>query len=812
MHSNHRGCVPGRGRAVARRLVVARGLAVALLLVAPAVHGTRLEAQTPERFTAWTAPIFPVAEYRARRAAVLGLLGDRDVLVVVGAEGTSSGETFRQLDDFEYLAGLEVPRSVLVIDGASRRSLLFVPATDGRFENRGRPNDFPGRPLAADPALRALSGVDAVLPDSALAGFVREVAERGARVLVNAERPGVLISGPSLFVAPSPGELLALQLQRWQPGLTLDNAYRQMATVRMTKSARELALMRETARATMVAIARGAARVRPGIDERTLTGAFIADCMSLGAQRDAFTPIIKSGDNSLWPWRILGAHYDRRNRSLQDGELVIYDVGCERDHYVSDVGRTFPVRATFTPRQRALIEMVRGISDAVIAAARPGITLAELQRTAAAVIPAEARPYMQAPLYFGHHLGLDSGDPSLADASLAPGMVFTIEPWYYNHDEQVAVFLEDEILITATGSENLTAALPRDADGLERLRNARDSAWIGADPMRANTRDGALSFTLDHAGGAVRVYDRLNGAEVATTPACARPLRGALTSDDVSFAVHCAGTSAPVLINTASYEVSPPSARRAASPAGTARAARGTGRLNEVVVIGTIHAEHRTSTRYSTDVLRRLLTAIRPDYVLTEISPNRLEAAERQFAASGTITEPRVVRFPEYVDVLFPLTRSMPFVIVPTAGWSRPMDAFRTAALRAIEGDTTRRGEWAEYTRANRVADSLVALRGSDDPYFINSDAYDSLQVAAHEPYNRLFNRELGPGGWDNINVAHFGNIARTLDEHRGEGRRFVITYGAGHKEWFMRALHQRDDITILEVAPFLERIGAARD
>ena len=87
---------------------------------------------------------------------------------------------------------------------------------------------------------------------------------------------------------------------------------------------------------------------------------------------------------------------------------------------------------------------------------------------------------MQAPLYFGHHLGLDSGDPSLASATLAPGMVFTIEPWYYNHDEGVAVFIEDEILITTTGSENLTARLPRDADGLEGLRRGELASLTSA--------------------------------------------------------------------------------------------------------------------------------------------------------------------------------------------------------------------------------------------------------------------------------------------------------------------------------------------
>ena len=579
-----------------------------------------------------------------------------------------------------------------------------------------------------------------------------------------------------------------------------------MATLRMTKSVREIAMLREAARITSVAIARGASRVAAGADERTLTGAFIADCMALGAQRAAFAPIIKSGRNSLWPWRILGAHYDRRNRAMARGEMVIFDVGCEREHYVSDVGRTFPVSEHFSARQRDLVEMVRIVSDAVIAAARPGVTLAALQRVAVAAIPAAAKPYMQAPLYFGHHIGLDTSDPVLPDAVLNAGMVFTIEPWYYNHDESVAAFLEDEILITATGSENLTAALPRDADGLEHLRQGSARDLVDANTGRTTTRDGVLSFLLDRRAGSVRVYDLLNGAEAGVTPVCADATTAALSPDDVSFVVHCGSVGRAQHVNTASYAVS-------AAPTRSVAPARRAGiRKNEVLVVGTIHGEHRTSARYSLSVLRQLLVAIRPDVVLTEIAPNRFDEAMREFTRTGTITEPRVVRFPEYVDVLFPLTRTMKFTIVPTAGWTRPMDAYRTAALKRIELDASRSDEWRAYQHAQHRADSLVARFGADNPYFINSARYDSIQTDAHEPYNRLFNSELGPGGWDNINIAHFGNIARTLDEHRGEGRRFVITYGAGHKEWFLRELRKRDDIVMLEVAPFLERIGAKRE
>ncbi|MDQ6831403.1 MAG: Xaa-Pro peptidase family protein, partial [Gemmatimonadota bacterium] len=396
----------------------------------------------------------------------------------------------------------------------------------------------------------ALSGVDAVLPDSALEAYVVDAMARGARFLLDGGRADATFAAPaSPFGSISAGETLAMHLQRAHARIDIGNAYSLIAALRMIKSAREIATMREAARVTAIAMARGAARVTAGTDERTLIGAFIADCMALGAQRVAFAPIIKSGDNSLWPWRILGAHYDRRNRALRAGELVIFDVGCERDHYASDVGRTFPVGGRFTPRQRELVEMVRRVSDAVIAAAKPGMTLADVQAVAAATIPEAARPYMQTSLYFGHHLGLEAGDPSVPDAPLAPGMTFTIEPWYYNHDEGVAVFIEDEILITPTGSENLTAALPRRAADLERMRAGRDPAMLDAGALRTTTRDGVLAFSLDRAAGTVRVYDLLNGVDAATTAVCARPESGELSPDDMSFVVRCSGAAAPVFVN-----------------------------------------------------------------------------------------------------------------------------------------------------------------------------------------------------------------------------------------------------------------------
>lgn len=324
-------------------------------------------------------------------------------------------------------------------------------------------------------------------------------------------------------------------------------------------------------------------------------------------------------------------------------------------------------------------------------------------------------------------------------------------------------------------------------------------------PHRTVTRDGVLAFLLDRRSGTVVVQDRLNDTTQATVSVCTPASSGRLSDDDVSFVVSCLNAP-PLAINTASFATGPVPAAPSV-PGRTSRSAR----QNEVIVVGTIHGEHRTSTRYGVRVLHDLLRAMHPDYVLTEIPPNRFAAALEEFQRTGTITEARVARFPEYVDVLFPLTREMQFTIIPTAGWTRPMDLYRNAALRRLANDTSRHMQWAEYESATRLADSLVKVIGSDDPYFINSARYDSIQTAAHAPYNTFFNRDLGPGGWDNINITHFGLISAALDQHRGEGKRFVITYGAGHKEWFLRALKKRTDIVLLDVAPFLEQVGIPR-
>lgn len=365
-------------------------------------------------------------------------------------------------------------------------------------------------------------------------------------------------------------------------------------------------------------------------------------------------------------------------------------------------------------------------------------------------------------------------------------------------------------------------------------------------PAALRTADGVLEFAANAADGMIEVTDRLNGTVLSRSLACSGPRPGVFTPDEVSLLVLCDRSNEILFLNTAAFDVTG-RIRLSAAPGSVAvtgdgrhaevRAAGGRrlalisletaqqvdrvapprprptpARPNEVVFLGMIHGEHRTSTRFSLEVLRRVVRAIRPDYWLTEMPPNRLARATEEFARTGTIAEPRVSRFPEYVDVLFPLARELPFTVFGTAAWSQPMDKYRRERLAAIARRPDRAADWRAYQDAEAASERALAAGGAaDDPRWIHTDAYDAAQRVGLDVYNARFDAELGTGGWDTINRAHFAHIARVLDAHRGEGARILITYGAGHKSWMLPRLRDRDDLTVLDVGRFLDAAGVPK-
>ncbi len=231
--------------------------------------------------------------------------------------------------------------------------------------------------------------------------------------------------------------------------------------------------------------------------------------------------------------------------------------------------------------------------------------------------------------------------------------------------------------------------------------------------------------------------------------------------------------------------------------AGCAQATPKSG-ATRVTVLGAIHSRHRNSEKYSLDVLREVVRWAEPDVILTEIPPDRIAEAKRSFAETGEVTEPRTRVFPEYTDVVFPLSREMDFDIVATAGWTREIADDRSAALETIENDPARAEQWAEHLAARQQYSVELAGRG-DDPQFIHTDEYDAIVERAQTPYQRYFDADLGPGGWTQINAAHTDLINAALDMVTGQGLNALVTFGSWHKYMIKRSLEQREDIEMLD-------------
>ena len=327
----------------------------------------------------------------------------------------------------------------------------------------------------------------------------------------------------------------------------------------------------------------------------------------------------------------------------------------------------------------------------------------------------------------------------------------------------------------------------------------RVTEGIGPDPvMLTDLPGGRLALINNEGGGSVSVLDNESRKIVDVIPVDEGPVSISVHPEGRFAYVACetAGTiSVLSLPNTASHESDEPTNFK----------------KNEVLILGTIHGGHETSDKFDLKLLDGFIREVKPDYILAEIPPDRARAAMEGFLRDGKVSEPRVMRFPEYLDVVYPLTRELDFEIIPTAGWTEPMARFRSNRLRAISEDPERAEEWAEYQAASLASEKCQEAAGEDDdPYFVNSNVYDDCVEIDLAVYDRLFNDELGPGGWTAINRSHYGHIADALEKHAGQGKRFLITYGAGHKGWFLRELRKRTDIDLVEVAPFLMKAEAA--
>ncbi len=436
-----------------------RSLALALLVLAPLPLAA--QAGSP------AGPV-PVATLQARRAALFARMG-KGVAVLRSSEERSiesdypQDSDYREDNHFFYLTGLESPDSYLVLvanDSTPDQAILYIPPRNPASER------WTGVRLDNDSA-KALAGVDEVHSADSAKTLIPRLVNRSKQ------------QGGSLYIMRTAKQaedefLRGLIFGGFGAAVTVRDLGAELAGLRLVKDADEIRRMRGTINATIEGQRDAARQMAPGMWEYQLEAIIEAAFHRNGAERVGFPSIVGSGPNSVT------LHYDKSRRQMQSGDLVVVDIGAEWGYYSADVTRTYPVNGRWTPRQRAVYDLVLATQQAAIDSVRPGVTIGRISQI--------AREYMKAHSgqvcggedcnkYFihglSHWLGMDVHDVGAYNTPFVAGMILTVEPGIYIPEENLGVRIEDDVLVTDAGHEVLSAAATRDPAEIERAVRRR---------------------------------------------------------------------------------------------------------------------------------------------------------------------------------------------------------------------------------------------------------------------------------------------------------------------------------------------------
>ena len=413
----------------------------------------------------------------ARRVAFMRELERRGggVAVIRSAEERSiegdypQDSDYRENNDFLYLTGIERAESWLVFvapdTGSAERPrvILYLPPRDSMAER------WTGPKLAPGEEARRIVNLTDVRPSTSVEAELRGLVAKhgtpatGGALFLDLKEP-LGPESPEFLRALAPNAATASP--RETPAVRDVRAI--TAALRLVKDPDELRRLDLAIDITGEAHRVAMAALEPGMYESELEAWIEFTFRRRGAERVGFPSIVGSGPNAVT------LHYDKSRRRMQAGELVVVDIGAEYGYYSADITRTMPVSGTFTPRQRQLYDLVLATQQAAIDSARPGATVADLNRVARAHMRAHSGRLcapVTCDVYFvhglSHWLGMDVHDVGDYSRPLAPGMVLTIEPGIYIPAESLGIRIEDDILITEGPARIMSAGAPRTAAAVE---------------------------------------------------------------------------------------------------------------------------------------------------------------------------------------------------------------------------------------------------------------------------------------------------------------------------------------------------------
>lgn len=430
-------------------------------------------------------------EFLRRRQALLAKMAPGSAALIFTApeviRNADSEYAYRQSSDFWYFTGFNEPEAVLVLiksDTSHNHSVLFNRVRDKSAEI------WSGRRLGQEAAPQKL-GVDRALAFTEIDEQLHLLLN-GLDVVYHAQ--GEYEYADSIVFAAL-DKLRRGSRQNLAAPATLTDWRPTVHELRLFKSEEEIAVMRRAGEITALAHTRAMQACRPGMFEYQLEGEIHHEFTRHGARYPSYTTIVGGGENGC----IL--HYTENESELRDGDLVLIDAGCEYQSYAGDITRTFPVNGKFSPAQREIYDIVLESLETSLKLYRPGTSM---QEVTAEVVRIMVKGLVKLGILKGdvdrliasnahraffmhglsHWLGLDVHDVGSygQDKSrvLEPGMVITVEPGLYIAPDAdvpaqyrgIGIRIEDDIVITKDGNENLTASVVKSADDIEALMAA----------------------------------------------------------------------------------------------------------------------------------------------------------------------------------------------------------------------------------------------------------------------------------------------------------------------------------------------------
>src|SRR5277367_3105149 len=416
----------------------------------------------------------PNSVYAERRAKLVSNLDGPVILFgYTGKEEEGQTYIFTQEENFYYLTGHNEEDAVLILlppngsaakkdDWAGAREILMLPDKDPAKEKWNGVRMSP-----TDPGIETRTGFGAVKSRSEARASVERLAKFYPTMYT------ILPYRKELGGYPHEKETVEW-LKLAAPAVNFKDVHENIAHLRVVKAPTEIAFLREAIDLSLDAHDAAMRMTHPGLWEYQVAARMVYVHATGGSEAEAYAPIVGAGPNST------ALHYDKLDRKIEDGDIVVIDVGAQYSGYSADITRTIPANGKFTPRQREIYEIVLGAQNAAMAAIKPGMDMCQkgnksVYRISYEYINSHGKDLHGKSLgqYYihglGHNIGLDVHDPGEACKPLEPGQVVTVEPGIYIPEENLGVRIEDDILITETGFKFLSERLPRDPDQIEKI-------------------------------------------------------------------------------------------------------------------------------------------------------------------------------------------------------------------------------------------------------------------------------------------------------------------------------------------------------